>query len=150
MPDLRRELAQCPHRRDMSNPCQVKVVDPRSNFEALTHIVERMEGVRPLMNIVHKALGRLRRSQLILPRRRMPAMVSLWLSRPNYQNPSRPRHWRLCAPGSMALVTNREKALAPRIGSGSGVASRMLPGRRRGCLTMDGHCAACSGGRAVR
>jgi hypothetical protein len=24
MPDLRHELAQCPHRRDMSNPCQVK------------------------------------------------------------------------------------------------------------------------------
>jgi hypothetical protein len=23
MPDLRHELAQCPHRRDMSNPCQV-------------------------------------------------------------------------------------------------------------------------------
>jgi hypothetical protein len=27
MPDLRHELAQCPHRRDMSNPCQVKYVD---------------------------------------------------------------------------------------------------------------------------
>jgi len=25
MPDLRHELAQCPHRRDMSNPCQVYV-----------------------------------------------------------------------------------------------------------------------------
>ena len=23
MPDLRRELAQCPHRHDMSNPCEV-------------------------------------------------------------------------------------------------------------------------------
>jgi hypothetical protein len=27
MPDLRHELAQCPHRGDMSNPCQVKYVD---------------------------------------------------------------------------------------------------------------------------
>jgi phytoene/squalene synthetase len=27
MPDLRHESAQCPHRRDMSNPCQVKYVD---------------------------------------------------------------------------------------------------------------------------
>ena len=27
MPDLRHELARCPHRRDMSNPCQVKYVD---------------------------------------------------------------------------------------------------------------------------
>jgi hypothetical protein len=27
MPDLRHELVQCPHRRDMSNPCQVKYVD---------------------------------------------------------------------------------------------------------------------------
>jgi hypothetical protein len=27
MPDLRHELAQCPHRRDMSNPCQVRYVD---------------------------------------------------------------------------------------------------------------------------
>jgi hypothetical protein len=27
MPDLRHELAQCPHRRDMSDPCQVEYVD---------------------------------------------------------------------------------------------------------------------------
>jgi hypothetical protein len=27
MPDLRHELAQCPYRRDMCNPCQVKYVD---------------------------------------------------------------------------------------------------------------------------
>jgi hypothetical protein len=27
MPDLRHELAQCPRRRDMSDPCQVKYVD---------------------------------------------------------------------------------------------------------------------------
>ena len=27
IPDLRHKLAQCPHRRDMSNPCQVKYVD---------------------------------------------------------------------------------------------------------------------------
>ena len=27
MPELRHELAQCPHRRDMSNPCQVEFVD---------------------------------------------------------------------------------------------------------------------------
>jgi hypothetical protein len=27
MPDLRHELAQCPHRQDMSNPCQVDYVD---------------------------------------------------------------------------------------------------------------------------
>jgi hypothetical protein len=27
MPDLRHELAQCPHRSDMSDPCQVEYVD---------------------------------------------------------------------------------------------------------------------------
>ena len=27
LPDLRHELAQCPHRRDMSSPCQVRYVD---------------------------------------------------------------------------------------------------------------------------
>ena len=27
MPYLRHELAQCPHRRDMSSPCQVEYVD---------------------------------------------------------------------------------------------------------------------------
>jgi hypothetical protein len=27
MPDLRHELAQCPYRGDMSNPCQVEYVD---------------------------------------------------------------------------------------------------------------------------
>ena len=27
MPDLRHELAQCPHRLDMSNPCQVNYLD---------------------------------------------------------------------------------------------------------------------------
>jgi hypothetical protein len=27
MPDLRHELAQCPHRHDMSDPCQVEYVD---------------------------------------------------------------------------------------------------------------------------
>jgi hypothetical protein len=27
MPDLRHELAQCPHRRNMSDPCQVAYVD---------------------------------------------------------------------------------------------------------------------------
>jgi hypothetical protein len=27
MPDLRHELAQCPHRRETSNPCQVEYVD---------------------------------------------------------------------------------------------------------------------------
>lgn len=32
MPDLRHELAQCPHRRDMSNPCQVEYVDPIANL----------------------------------------------------------------------------------------------------------------------
>jgi hypothetical protein len=26
IPDLRHELAQCPHRRNMSNPCQVEYV----------------------------------------------------------------------------------------------------------------------------
>jgi hypothetical protein len=26
-PDLRHELAQCSHRRNMSNPCQVKSID---------------------------------------------------------------------------------------------------------------------------
>jgi hypothetical protein len=26
MPDLRHELAQCPHRGDMSDPCQVEYV----------------------------------------------------------------------------------------------------------------------------
>jgi hypothetical protein len=28
MPDLRHELAQCPNRRNMSDPCQVAYVDP--------------------------------------------------------------------------------------------------------------------------
>ena len=32
MPDLRHELAQCPYRRDMSNPCQVEYVDPVANL----------------------------------------------------------------------------------------------------------------------
>jgi hypothetical protein len=27
MPDLRHELAQCPRRKDMSDPCQVRYVD---------------------------------------------------------------------------------------------------------------------------
>jgi len=27
LPDLRHELAECPHRRDMCNPCQVKYLD---------------------------------------------------------------------------------------------------------------------------
>jgi hypothetical protein len=27
MPDLRHELAQCPHRRNMSDPCQVAYID---------------------------------------------------------------------------------------------------------------------------
>jgi hypothetical protein len=27
MPDLRHELARCPHRSDMSDPCQVEYVD---------------------------------------------------------------------------------------------------------------------------
>jgi hypothetical protein len=27
MPDLRHELVQCPHRREMSNPCQAEYVD---------------------------------------------------------------------------------------------------------------------------
>jgi hypothetical protein len=32
MPDLRHELAQCPHRGDTSNPCQVAFVDPLANL----------------------------------------------------------------------------------------------------------------------
>jgi hypothetical protein len=32
MPYLRHELAQCPYRRDMSNPCQVEYVDPIANL----------------------------------------------------------------------------------------------------------------------
>jgi hypothetical protein len=32
MPDLRHELAQCPHRRDMSNPCEVEYVDSLADF----------------------------------------------------------------------------------------------------------------------
>jgi hypothetical protein len=27
LPDLRHELAQCPHRQDMGNPCEVEYVD---------------------------------------------------------------------------------------------------------------------------
>jgi hypothetical protein len=32
MPDLRHELARCPHRRDMSDPCQVEYVDPMADL----------------------------------------------------------------------------------------------------------------------
>jgi hypothetical protein len=32
MPDLRHDLAQCPHRGDMSDPCQVEYVDRLSDI----------------------------------------------------------------------------------------------------------------------
>src|SRR6516225_3253220 len=46
LPDLRHELAQCPHRRDMSDPCQVKkLIDWRIFEEDLRNLWIRQLGL---------------------------------------------------------------------------------------------------------
>jgi hypothetical protein len=75
MPDLRHELAQFPHRRDMSDPCQVKYVDSDlSAGEWLSKIpgiqnarhVDLDNGADDAYRAIVSVFGRTRFGQLLL------------------------------------------------------------------------------------